>query len=223
MRIVIAWLCMIALAVVSCSIKHQSEQFECESNADCVELGDGRVCSGGLCVVPGGNMPKDAAVGDGRPDTPVDAPPFVCPPQCTSCNGEKKECIVDCANDPDPMTCAQTIKCPPGFACNIKCNVASACRMGVDCTQGTACKVDCTSFGTCRNVQCGPGACDVTCSGSQSCGGATTNGVSCNNSCACDVTCQQGSNCFNITCTAPQCDIAFDGCSSEPAGCDTCP
>src|SRR5215207_4947239 len=66
MKVVIAWLALVALALVaagSCSIKHQSEQFECEENADCVELGDGRVCSEGLCVVPGGPQ-KDAATGD---------------------------------------------------------------------------------------------------------------------------------------------------------------
>lgn len=225
MKIVVGWLCMIALAVASCSIKHSSGQFECESSADCAELGEGRVCSDGLCIVPGGGTPKDAALNDGipKPDAPTDGSPFICPPQCTQCNAEKKECVIDCANDPDSALCMGALKCPAGFSCLIKCNEASACRAGIDCTAGTACKIECSGFGTCRNVTCGPGACDVTCSGQQSCGGATTQGINCASSCACDVNCENGSNCSNITCPALQCDVPFDGCSSEPQGCDTCP
>ena len=226
MKVVAAWLCMVVLALVvagSCSIKHSSEQYECETNGDCADLGENRVCSEGLCVVPGGGGGKDASVDASRVDAPpIDGPPLVCPPQCTSCNLEKKECNVDCANDPDPTTCASQITCPAGFSCAIKCNSASSCRMGISCAAATACKIECSGFGSCRNVQCGPGACDVNCSGSQSCGGATSGGISCGQSCACDVTCGTSANCFNVTCTKPQCDIGR-GCSSEPATCDTCP
>ena len=220
MKVVVAWLCMIALALVaagSCSIKHSSEQFECDTNADCVDLGDNRVCSEGLCVIPGGNM-KDASMGDTLRDAFILDAPLVCPPQCTSCNLEKKECTVDCQNDPDPATCANQIKCPPGFSCVVKCNTANSCRMGVDCISGTSCKIECTGFGSCRTLACGPGPCDVTCAGNQSCGNVT-----CNQSCACDVKCATGAYCFNTTCSLPpQCDVGV-GCSSQPAGCDTCP
>ena len=219
MKVVVAWLCMIAIALVaagSCSIKHSSEQFECEINADCTDLGDGRVCSEGLCVIPGGTM-KDAAAGDGPRDAFVLDAPAVCPAQCTTCNLEKKECAIDCENDTDPATCTNNIKCPAGYSCNIKCNTASSCRAGVDCTAATGCKIDCAGFGSCRNLACSGGACDIICSGAQSCVG-----VACNQSCACGVKCDIGSNCFNVTCSKQACDIG-QGCSTQPTGCNTCP
>lgn len=221
MKVVVAWLGLVALALVvagSCSIKHQSEQYECETNADCADLGENRVCSEGLCVVPGGNM-KDAAMGDApRGDAAIDA--AVCPSQCTSCNLEKKECIIDCQANPAVCGNASTntpVKCPTGFACVIKCNSPSSCRSGVDCTTATRCGIECTGFGSCRGVQCGPGPCDVNCTGSQSCGG-----IACNTSCACDVECGINANCLNVTCTKAQCDTGL-GCSSQIPGCNTCP
>jgi len=222
-KVVVAWLAIVALALVaagSCSIKHSSEQFECDTNADCVDLDGNRVCSDGLCVVPGGGPMKDAAVDGMRTDTLPDAS-LICPDQCTSCNIEKKECTVDCAGDPDTTTCMGQVKCPAGWSCNVKCNTASSCRAGVDCLGSTSCKIECSGFGSCRSVACGPGPCDITCSGSQSCGG-TAGGVACGTSCACDVKCAAGANCFNVTCTKPQCDTGL-GCSSQPTGCDTCP
>jgi hypothetical protein len=216
-KVIIAWLALVALALVaagSCSIKHSSEQYECETNADCQDLGDGRVCSEGLCVIPGGGI-KDAAQGDGRPgDAPPDAA-LVCPEQCTSCNLEKKECIIDC--NQNPMGCAGPMKCPTGFSCNIKCNTSSSCRMGIDCLTATGCAIECSGNFSCRGVACGPGPCNVNCSGNQSCGG-----ISCGQSCACDVKCGTIASCFNVTCTKPACDTGL-GCSSEPATCDTCP
>lgn len=219
MKLIVAWLALVMLAVVvagSCSIKHASEQYECDTNADCQELGDGRVCNEGLCVIPGGNI-KDAAPGDTLrpPDAPTDAP-LVCPSQCTSCNLDKKECIIDC--NQNPMACgAPQIKCPPGFACTIKCNTPSSCRNGIDCLGATACRIECTGGFSCRNVACGPGPCDVLCTGTSACAG-----ISCGQSCACDVDCNLAASCFNVSCTKQACDIG-QGCSSEPATCDTCP
>ena len=220
MKLVIAWLSLIALALVaagSCSIKHSSEQYECETNADCADLGDNRVCSEGLCVIPGGNG-KDASLGDAnKTDAPGDAA-LVGPPQCTSCNLGKKECLVDCQADSDPMTCVNQIVCPPGFSCLVKCNTPSSCRMGVNCQGTTDCAVECTGSFSCRNVACGAGPCAVTCSGNNSC-----SGISCGQSCACDVKCAAGvASCFNVVCTKQVCDTGL-GCSSEPQTCNTCP
>jgi hypothetical protein len=212
-KVVIAWLCLVAVAI-SCSIKHASEQYECDTNDDCAALGDNRVCSEGICVVPGG-APKDAAV-DGK--LPVDAPPdasLVCPPGCTSCNLEKKECVIDC--NANTTLCAAQITCPLGWACNVKCNTSSSCRMGINCTQASSCNIECTGNFACRNIACGPGECDIKCTGNQTCAG-----INCNNSCACDVACNIGASCFNVSCTKFQCDTG-PGCSSEPQGCDTCP
>lgn len=215
MKLVIGWLCLVALALVaasSCSIKHQSEQYECDTNADCADLGENRVCSDGLCVVPGGGM-KDAAVDGARPDTPPDA--AMCPEQCTSCNPEKKECVVDCQQK--PALCMNQMTCPTGWSCDYKCNTSSSCRNGINCLTATGCTVACTGAFSCRNVACGPGPCEVTCEGNNSC-----SGISCGQSCACDVKCGTNANCFNVICTKPQCDIGL-GCSSQPFGCDVCP
>jgi hypothetical protein len=217
-KVIVGWLALVVLALVvagSCSIKHASEDYECETNADCQDLGDGRVCSNGLCVVPGGNI-KDAALGDSsRPDAPRDAA-LVCPPQCTSCNLDKKECVIDC-NQPG-ANCTDAMKCPTGFSCDIRCNTPSSCRMGIDCLTSTGCTIECSGSFACRNVACGPGPCAVNCSGNNSCAG-----ISCGQSCACDVKCTPVvSSCFNVTCTKPACDTGL-GCSSQPATCDTCP
>ena len=216
MKIVVAWLFLIAIALVaagSCSIKHQSEQYECESTADCAELGDNRVCSEGLCVVPGGGM-KDAAIDAKSTDARIDAS-VACPSTCTSCNQDKKECVVDCSQN--PTLCQNALSCPLGWSCIFKCNTSSSCRQGVSCQASTGCQVECTANFACRNIQCGPGPCDVTCSGSNSC-----SGVSCNASCACDVECGTQASCFNVICNKPMCDTGL-GCSSQPAGCETCP
>src|SRR5262249_51330558 len=105
-KVVIAWLCLVAVAI-SCSIKHASEQYECDSNDDCAALGDNRVCGGGICVVPGGENPKDGGIDSRPPDAPPDGQMLVCPPQCTSCNLEKKECVIDC--NQNATTCASQI------------------------------------------------------------------------------------------------------------------
>jgi hypothetical protein len=216
MKVVVAWLCLVALALLaagSCSIKHASEQYDCDTNADCAPLGDNRVCSEGTCVVPGGQI--DAAIDGKLPiDAPIDAM-LVCPPQCTSCNLEKKECVIDC--NQNPTACGAQITCPLGWACNVKCNTPSSCRMGVSCVSATSCKVECSGNFSCRNVACGAGACSVGCTGGSSC-----SGIACNQSCACDVSCGNGASCFNVTCTKPQCDTGL-GCSSQPASCNTCP
>ena len=83
MKVVVAWLFLIVLALAlagSCSIKHSSEQYECETNAECAGFDDDRVCAEGLCVVPGGPGPNKDASTDGRPADASNA----CPSQCTS-------------------------------------------------------------------------------------------------------------------------------------------
>jgi hypothetical protein len=66
-------------------------------------------------------------------------------------------------------------------------------------------------------VQCGTSACDVECSGVQSC-----KTVTCGASCACDVKCTGTQSCASaITCTSPACHIGL-GCSSLPTTCHSC-
>ena len=214
MRLVVVWLCLIALALAaagSCSVKHQSEQYECETTQDCIELGDGRVCSEGLCVVPTGM--KDAGV-DAKKDAGIDASPM-CPSQCTSCDPVKRECVIDCQKN--PQVCMVQMTCPTGYSCDIKCNTSSSCRNGINCLSSTSCKVECSGSFACRNVACGPGPCDVRCTGNNSC-----SGISCGSSCACDVTCGDNASCFNVVGCKPLCDTGL-GCTSQPAACNTCP
>ena len=215
-KLVFAWFILVGLAIAiggSCSIKHQSEQYECETTGDCAEFPN-RVCSEGLCVEPGGTK-KDAAVdAPNNKDASTDA--LICPSQCTQCNLEKRECTIDC--NANPSVCGPQVVCPPGFSCIIKCNTSSSCRNGVMCQGSLGCNIECSGSFACRNVQCGTGPCLVNCSGNSSC-----SGITCGMSCACDVKCGTGSSCFNVICSKPQCSIATFGCSSEPQGCDTCP
>jgi hypothetical protein len=210
-QLVIAWLALLALAFVlagSCAIDHRSGAFECTKAADCDPP---RTCSDGLCVVPGGTI--DAPMSDAKKDgqTP-DA--FLCPAQCTSCNPERMECIIDCAAG---ANCGSQVVCPPGWNCNIKCNTTDSCRSGINCVGGDSCTIACTGTRSCRNVNCGAGPCAITCSATESC-----RNVSCGQSCACDVKCTSTTSCVGVFCTALQCDTG-QGCTSLVPGCETCP
>lgn len=217
-NVIFAWLAVLvvlAVIAVSCSINHVTGEYECDTTADCTNNGlAGRVCSDGLCVVPGG--PKmDAAVDSPTTDGSTDA--SGCPAQCTSCNLSKKECTINCAIAPGG--CQNAVVCPAGFNCIVQCGPQNSCRNGINCLMTLSCVIDCTGSGSCRNLACGPGPCDVNCAGNGSC-----RGVACGQSCACDVTCGGLADCTTVTCTAPQCrDFLTGGCSSMFNGCDTCP
>ncbi len=219
MKIVVIWITLIGLAIAtasSCSVKHPSEQYACETQADCEALGEGRVCSDGLCVVPGGGKLDAGVVIDAAKRDAAMPDASVCPAGCTSCDHQRMECVVDCSMSPNG--CSTQIVCPVGWACTIKCNVANSCRNGVNCLMSTACNVECSGNSSCRNVACGTGPCKVGCTGTNSC-----RGISCGASCACDVTCPQAALCDNVICTSLQCDTFDGGCTSSRTGCETCP
>ncbi len=199
---------LVALAA-ACSIHHRSDQYACTTNADC---SDGRRCGAdGFCVT--GEV-VDAP-------HPVDAPKpggdagNNCPPGCTTCNTTQKTCTINC----QLTNCTNTVKCPPGYRCDIQCNVDNACRNGIDCQQAASCNIDCTGKSTCQGVECGPGPCDVGCSGPSSC-----RDVACNNSCACDVVCTGSQSCSQgIVCSSFACRGTNGiGCTSVPAFCHSC-
>jgi hypothetical protein len=229
-QLVLAWLILVSLAFAlagSCAIDHRSGAFECAKTADCEAP---RVCSDGLCILPAGTV--DARPGD-APNDAIDA--AACPPQCTSCDVSKKQCVIDCASGAD---CNGPVTCPTGWSCDIKCNTPDACRSGINCQMSEGCDIQCTGSRACRNVTCGGGPCTLNCQARESCNGVTCgtdrcnvtcngigscNSVKCGQACACDVKCADGacvSN--NITCTAPQC-VSGRGCSSAPLFCDSCP
>jgi hypothetical protein len=209
MRWIHAWLAVASLAVAaaagSCSINRRSGQYECEVTADCEQ---GRICSDGLCVTAGGG--PDAPPADGpRQDAPA-----ACPSQCTQCV-DGKTCIIDCAAP--GANCGAPVVCPPGFACDVRCNLQGSCRAGVVCTGATSCKVQCTGRSSCNGVMCGAGPCNVDCSAMYSC-----EAVSCGPSCACDVTgCLATGSCRSVMCTKLECRT-FTGCTSNRSGCNTC-
>lgn len=214
-RLIGVWLGSFALAIAlaaSCSIEHRSDAFACEKQSDC---SGGRVCSEGFCVltnVPPSDGPRPEQDGDIEP--PPDAPiPSECPPQCTSCNKESRECTIDCGS----TDCTAQVVCPAGWSCDIQCNRQNSCRNGVNCLDAKSCTLDCSGDGACRNVACGPGRCNVTCSGNASC-----RSVSCSQSCACDVECGQNASCETVICSSFACET-FDGCTSQTIGCDICP
>jgi hypothetical protein len=74
---------------------------------------------------------------------PVDAPKpggdagNNCPPGCTTCNTTQKTCTINC----QLTNCTNTVKCPPGYRCDIQCNVDNACRNGIDCQQAASCNI----------------------------------------------------------------------------------
>jgi hypothetical protein len=199
---------VIAAAASSCSINHRSGPYECETTADCDA---GRTCSEGLCVLGGGG---DGGIFDGpkRDAPPPDA--AMCPPQCTSCGGNKT-CVIDCAAG---ANCGPQIVCPTGFNCDIRCSTDASCRNGVNCSSAASCTLTCAGRSSCRGVQCGGGACNVSCTGYNSC-----ESVLCGNSCACDVKCGSSSSCLTVQCPLAQCDTGR-GCSSTVFPfCNTCP
>ncbi len=148
-KLIGAWLATLALAAIvaaSCSINHKSDDYTCTTQADC---GPDRVCSGGYCVLTGVQDAKVDSPTTPPPDARIDAPMEMCPPQCTSCNVNTKQCNIDCA----VTSCTQAaIVCPAGWDCDIKCSTNNACAMGVNCANAASCALTCSGQGSCRNV-----------------------------------------------------------------------
>lgn len=219
MKLVVAWLGALAIAVVmagSCTINHKSNAFECSRQADCER---DRTCVDGYCVT--GGTPGDA----GRDTGPtVDAPTDgrqpdageLCPAGCTSCNQSTHTCTIDCS----VTSCTSEVKCPTGWACKIGCTTASSCSGGIDCTEATGCTITCSGTNACRDLACGEGKCKVSCTGSGSC-----RGMDCSDSCACDISCtgtQSGGACAESSCPAG-CAIGFGRCTSTAIPqCNSC-
>jgi len=193
--------------VTACSVNHASDKYACNETTPC---SDGRVCDNGFCVLAGSiDAPKP--MGDANR---TDSNTAGCPAGCTTCSVQQKTCLIDCQFG----GCNNTVTCPAGYKCDIRCNLDNSCRNGVNCQLGTGCEIECSGKAACQNIQCGAGPCDVACGGTQSC-----RGVNCGNSCACDVACTGSQACEAITCTSPACISSnIKGCTSEPMFCHSC-
>lgn len=105
--------------------------------------------------------------------------------------------------------------------CTVTCGAMNACA-SLTCAGGP-CDVACSSEGTCADVACKNGQCTIDCQGQGACGS-----VACGTACACDVTCGAnacppvGAICPGDTDNMGPCSMSA-GCTSAPAGCDTCP
>lgn len=216
MKLVAAWLTALVVAIAaasSCSVNHKSGEYECSVPSDCDPF-PGRSCVNGFCVT--GTGPIDASIIDGRIDGAIDA--SMCPPQCTSCSPERKECAIDCAT----TSCNNEVVCPVGWSCVISCSTTNSCTSGIDCTGAKSCVVGCSGQGSCRDLACGEGKCNVTCTGRGSC-----RDMDCSDSCACDITCTTGANgasCEGNLCPPGCIGLGPGRCSSNLAqGCNTCP
>ena len=163
MKIVLAWLAIICVALISagsCSINHKSGEYECTKQADC---DTGRQCIGGYCIVPGGAVDAKTIDGPKADARLIDAPNSDCPPQCTSCNTGSKTCNIDCGLTNCNGNSA--IVCPAEYSCAITCSTNNSCSAGIDCTAAKSCAITCGGQGSCRGIECGTGDCDVKCTG----------------------------------------------------------
>ena len=199
---------VIALVLLAaCSIQHRTGEYACTKQSDC---NNGRTCTDGFCVLPGGGNPDAPKTVDGATHADANG----CPPGCSTCDTTKHTCTIDCRSS----NCNGAVACPAGYKCDIQCDTDNSCRNGVDCTAALSCNVTCSGNSSCRNVSCGLGPCDVSCSGPSSC-----RGVACGNSCACDVTCTGSQSCGDTAvCTSFACKSGL-GCTSVPTVCHSCP
>ncbi|HTJ46507.1 MAG TPA: hypothetical protein VL463_30585 [Kofleriaceae bacterium] len=190
----------------SCSIETRSGAFRCDNGA----CPTGRTCEAGWCVSNGTPDAPGGADGNGNADA------FVCPPACSSCNGNT--CVITCDT---AGSCASQVVCPAGFACMVDCAGMNSCAGGVDCSTSSSCSVSCGGDMSCAGATtCGAGACNVSCGGPNSCGGV----IQCSSSCKCDTSCGGAGSCKQTPlCPAPtsQCKSGKI-CTSAPNVCHTC-
>ena len=202
----------LAALLWSCSVHRVSDNFTCETSADCTA---DRVCTQGFCVI-GQNPLVDAGPSDAA----------VCPSICgDTCNFQTRSCTIVGSGGDD-------ITCPSGWNCNIRCETSGACG-AISCTSALSCDVDCTADNACLAITCNTRDCDVTCVGVNACGNIGCTTGDCTASCSggngsaacgtiscttgdCDATCAGSNACGAISCTTGRC---LADCSGGEAAC----
>lgn len=222
----------VPLTLISVAIAHIGFASGCYEPAlqDCTIQCDGpdqcpggQACVDGFCASPG----IQACNGTGQAVT-VDAASVttdtpsspdttaLCMQRCGAGTCVGGVCTIDCS---PPGACSGDITCPADVPCRVVCGDGS-CGGKINCAEALSCDVDCTGSLSCDDdITCPSGECSVTCSGLGSC----KHRVRCNNSCACDVQCSGAESCAEVAeCPSTTCRLG-NGCSSQLAGCDTCP
>jgi len=214
---------LLAVALVAaCSFQRRSEDYACQVASDC---GAGRTCDQGWCVEVGGPVvDADPNAPDADPTLPDGAPPdaFVCPPACSSCDGDI--CLIACDTSDGAAPCnASPVVCPAGIQCKVECLADSSCASGVDCSQSSNCRIECTGTGSCdAPLTCGAGPCHIECDD-----GTCTGGIDCREACQCQTFCTGNSSCL----PAPMCKVPVGGgdcvgaqseCVANTTECMTC-
>lgn len=200
---------------------------QCSGAADCAS---GQHCVGGWCAAESVDScerkPPDMSH-DQQPDAAatdaaetIEPPPDaldICVQGCSKGTCINGVCTIDCSA---PGSCLTDVTCPINLPCHVICGDGS-CTHHVNCSMALACTVDCTGDHACGDqIQCSSHPCDVTCSGAGSC----KRKVTCQSSCSCDVTCSGVGSCAEISdCPlSNECRVG-NGCTSQLAGCNTCP
>ncbi len=196
---------------------------ECSAPSDC--SGD-QICRDGWCTGESANACEppsapdsgtdDAGIADGPlPDADLTRCVLGCTNGTCDANGV---CVIDCSAT--GSCTAADVRCPANVPCRVVCG-DNACTKKVICGSATSCDVDCMGSDSCRDeIQCGTIPCDVTCSGATSCHKKTK----CSMSCSCDVRCTGAGSCAEIAeCPLDGGCLLGRGCSSQVAGCETCP
>jgi hypothetical protein len=172
----------------------------------------------------------------GQDPTP---PTGSCPAACTGgCGGGI--CFIDC----NSASCAPSVTCPPGLACQVQCSGAECDNTAISCPSVYACEVLC-GVGACDGVEvaCSSGNCMLDCEGSGSCTNAEVNcgpnecsavcaadsavpSVLCGTACDCtDCLRPAGAACTNASqCESGNCPLADLVCCDTACGgaCRSC-
>lgn len=135
-RILLVALAMMT-AAMSCFVDRRSDEFECDTSADCADLPGDRECSDGYCITT------------------------TCPAICDSCATGKK-CNISCSG---PNECRNGVTCPAGYTCAFNCTANCTpvtCALGctVTCASNADCgPIMCGSGATCTCTMTSNGTC----------------------------------------------------------------
>ena len=118
----------LVVLAISCLVDRRSTDFECDTTADCADVGSDRECVDGYCVTAS------------------------CPQICDDCD-PGKICKISCNQ---PNECRQGVMCPSGYNCQFTCtqdctpvNCTSAMSCTVTCSGASCGPLNCGAASPC--------------------------------------------------------------------------